>query len=369
MQQKEATPEKKPSAICFVNTTRDWGGGEKWHFEMATMLQEKGYAVFTITARGSALQKKLLEGKIPNATFNISNISFLNPFTIKKLKAYFTRNSIDAVIMNLPSDLKTAGPAAKKAGVSKIIYRRGSAIPVKNSWLNRYLYRRIADLVLVNSRATKNTILEKNEKLIPHDKIKILYNGLHLENYSYTKKSRQQSAPIVIGNLGRFVKQKGQQRFIDIAGKLKEREIPFKIILGGEGKLKKEIQQKIRTKGLESFFELPGFIADTSRFMQQLDIFVLTSYWEGFGYVLAEAMACGKPVIGFNISSNPELIRDRQNGFLIENDDLDALTDRIEYLYRQPSEIDRMAREGRKIAEQEFEIASVTNHLIHIIDQ
>jgi len=369
MQESSRSANTNLPVICFVNTTQAWGGGEKWHYDMALMLKEKGYPVLTITSQESALQKKLLEANIFNKTFHISNVSFLNPFTRKKLVSYFKENSVDVVIMNLPSDLKTAGAAAKSAGISKIIYRRGSAIPVKNSFLNRYLYRKVIDLVLVNSKATKNTILSKNRKLIPEEKIRVLYNGLHLKNYGCKDKPREQNHPIVIGNLGRFVKQKGQHRFIEIAKKLKEKNIPFKIILGGEGELKPAISKKIKSEGLQACFELPGFITDTRQFMEQIDVFVLTSYWEGFGYVLAEAMACCKPVIGFNVSSNPELIRDGQNGFLIEDGDTGSLAGKIEYLYSNPAEIQNLGKQGRRMAEQDFEISQVRHQLIHILEQ
>jgi len=369
MQESSQSAHTNLPVVCFVNTTREWGGGEKWHYDMAVLLKEKGYPVLTITSRKSELQKKLLETGIPNQAFNINNVSFLNPFIRRRLASFFKTNSVDAVIMNLPSDLKTAGPAAKKAGTSKIIYRRGSAIPVKNSCLNRYLYRKIIDLVLVNSKATKNTILSQNQKLIHEEKIHVLYNGLHLANYECKEKSLKQNRPIVIGNLGRFVKQKAQHRFIELARELIKKEIPFKIVLGGEGELKKDIIKKIDSEGLDAYFELPGFISESSRFMQQLDVFVLTSYWEGFGYVLAEAMACCKPVIGFNVSSNPELIREGQNGFLIEEGNIESLTQKIEHLYLNPSEIHTMGRQGRRIAEQEFDISQVGDHLIRILEQ
>ncbi len=369
MQKSSQSAHKTLPVICFVNTTQAWGGGEKWHYDMALLLKNKGYPVFTITLRDSALQKKLLEAGIPNQPFTISNLSLLNPFLRSKLASFFKENAIDVVIMNLPGDLKAAGPAAKSAGVSKIIYRRGSAIPVKNSLLNRYLYRKIIDLVLVNSKATKNTILSKNKKLIPEEKIRVLYNGLHLEHYGCKDKPLQQNAPIVIGNLGRFVKQKGQHRFVEIAKKLKEKNIPFKIILGGEGELKPAISKKIKSEGLQPYFELPGFITDTRQFMEQIDVFVLTSYWEGFGYVLAEAMACCKPVIGFNVSSNPELIKDGQNGFLIEEGNLDSLAQKIEHLYSNPSEIQKLGKQGRRIAEQDFEISRVRDQLMDILKQ
>ncbi|MCF8230714.1 MAG: glycosyltransferase [Bacteroidales bacterium] len=364
-----STHEKTAPVICFCNTAKAWGGGEKWHYDMALMLKNQGYRVFTITAKNSALQQKYLASGLKNISIGINNLSFLNPFMEAKLRRFFSKNPISVIIMNLPSDLKTAGPAAQKAGVSKIIYRRGSAIPVNNSILNRYLYRNILDLVLVNSKATRDTILTNNPHIISREKIRVLYNGLKLENYNCGNGKANEKHQIVIGSLGRFVKQKGLHRFIEIAEKLREKGVPFKIILGGEGKLKADIRHKIKEKSLEEYFVLPGFVDDTARFMNEIDVFVLTSYWEGFGYVIAEAMACRRPVIGFNVSSNPELIKDGKNGFLIDNGNIESLVEKIEYLHYHPDERKTLGKNGRRMAEEEFDIIRVRDELIRIIEQ
>jgi len=68
--------------------------------------------------------------------------------------------------MSLSADMKLAGMAAKLAGVKRIIYRRGSAIPVKGSTISRFLIRKVFDEVLANSNETKRTILVNNPGFI-----------------------------------------------------------------------------------------------------------------------------------------------------------------------------------------------------------
>ena len=60
--------------------------------------------------------------------------------------------------------------------------------------------------------------------------------------------------------------------------------------------------------------------------MSSIDIFILTSKWEGFGYVLVEAMVQSKPVLGFNITSNPEVVTHEETGYLVPYGDMDLLT-------------------------------------------
>ena len=309
----------KQDKICFFNSTRSWGGGEKWHFEMASKMQDLGYNVLFVAGRKSALAKKLSKTNIPTEYFSIGNLSFLNPIKLLRLKRLFTEEKVSIILMNLSADLKTAGISAKWARVKRVIYRRGSAIPVKNNMLNRWLFSHVLTDVLANSEATRNTLLQNNKNLFPFDKIKVIYNGLKLEEYmSIGHKKLYSAAPeeIVIGHAGRMVFQKGHEYLIEIAAKLKAEGVNFTMLLAGTGPLEKEIKEKVRKLGLEDEMIFLGFVEDMVSFMQTIDIFVLTSRWEGFGFVLAEAMMQKKPVVAFNISSNPEIVQHGKNGFL-----------------------------------------------------
>ena len=124
--------------ICFFNTAKVWGGGEKWHFSNATELRERGYEVIAVTAPGSELFYKFKKVDIPVFEITVHTLSFLNLAKKRKLVNFFKSKNVKTLIINLSADLKIAALSAAKAGVSKIIYRRGSAIPVRNSFINRF---------------------------------------------------------------------------------------------------------------------------------------------------------------------------------------------------------------------------------------
>lgn len=65
--------------ICFFNSTKFWGGGEKSHFEYAYNFQKRNYNVCIITSPGSVLEEKAKAAQIPVFSLNVGNLSFLNP--------------------------------------------------------------------------------------------------------------------------------------------------------------------------------------------------------------------------------------------------------------------------------------------------
>ena len=101
-----------------------------------------------------------------------------------------------------------------------------------------------------------------------------------------------------------------------------------------------------------------GFISDVHGFMQSLDIFVLPSYWEGFGYVLVEAMVNALPVVAFNITSNPEIIDDKNTGFLCEPGNTNELVEKTNFLIRKPKLRDKMGKAGK---ERVFSLFTIEN--------
>ncbi len=141
----------KKKTVCFFNTCKNWGGGEKWHFDISTRLSDKGYDVIVVTNKRSELCSRIKKWSLRLYAIKISNLSFLNIFKVLKVYKILKNEKIKTIILNLPSDLKVAGVAAKLAGIEKIIYRRGSAIPIKDSFLNRFLFKHIITGVVANS--------------------------------------------------------------------------------------------------------------------------------------------------------------------------------------------------------------------------
>lgn len=362
----------KSKNICFVNSIIPWGGGEKWHFENALLLSEKEYNISFITHPKSVLHEKLsLQKEINLFGIKISKWSIFNPVKIFKIYKFLKENNIETVLLNFPNDLKIMSITAKLAKVKNIIYRRGSDIPIKNSLTNRLLFKYSVTHMIANSIATSKSINvnSKDKDLFPKEKIKIIYNyiNFNFENNSNELYKKDDFEELVLGNVGRIDKQKYQEFLVYVSENLKSRGIKHKIIIAGTGKLEKKLKQLIDEKKLNEQFLFSGFLKDVSKLYNVIDIFVLPSIWEGFGYVIAEASAHKKPTIAFDISSMPELIKDGNTGFLVPLNDLTLFCDKIEYFYKNRNQVETFGENAYTYSINKFSKEVITNEFLKYI--
>ena len=341
---------------CFFNSMESWGGGEKWHRDVADWFIKQESRAIYISSAGSPLSKKLGGSGVTGYEMKVSNLSFLNPFKLIKIARIYRKEQVGAVITNLSGDMKLASLAARLAGVRKIIYRRGSAIPIRNTILNRYLLRNVITKIIANSEETKRTILANNASLVPEGKIKVIYNGVDLPRYHPGVKPFYQAkeGEIVLGCAGRLSEEKGHVYLLEMMKDLKKETREYRLLIAGEGRLLHILQRKARKLGVADRVDFLGFVEDMPSFYVSLDIFLLSSDYEGFGYVIAEAMASRKPVLAFDIKSSAEIVDHKKTGYLTRPGNVKEMTSRVIELEGNEALREEMGIEGRKRVEELF---------------
>ncbi len=344
--------------ICFFNSIKFWGGGEKLHLENAVEFKKKGYNVVVFSNPDSPLREKADSENIKTAAVSISNLSFLNPFKILKLKKTYRKENIDTVIFSASQDLKAGGIAAKLAGVKNIVYMRGLASPIKASFINKLIFKNILTHIIANSDETKKMILQNLNEYIDSKKIKTIYHGINIneitDNTSILKEIKEKKHGVILGNAGRLDNGKGLKKLVATAKKLKDRNIDFTLFIAGTGKLHSELQTLINNSNLQDYVILLGFIKEMDKFMNSIDIFTFSSESEGFGFVMVEAMVRKVPVVAFNITSIPEIVENNKNGFTVDYPNLDMFADKIIYLINNPDIREKMGEEGLKTVKHKF---------------
>jgi glycosyltransferase involved in cell wall biosynthesis len=134
--------------------------------------------------------------------------------------------------------------------------------------------------------------------------------------------------PVILG-MGRLVKQKDFPTLIR-AFSLVHKERPARLIIISEGEEREKLEGLVRELGLDGDVEMPGFVDNPYKYMKKAAVFVLSSRWEGFGLVLAEALALGTPVVSTDCPSGPaEILEGGKWGHLVSVGDHTTLAKNI----------------------------------------
>ncbi|MCX5705892.1 MAG: glycosyltransferase family 4 protein [Candidatus Omnitrophica bacterium] len=131
----------------------------------------------------------------------------------------------------------------------------------------------------------------------------------------------------VIGSIACFKPQKSPEDFVRLASSVAKRVPGTKFLLVGDGQLRSSINRLISEYGLGSRITLAGWRRDIPRVISAMDIFVLTSLWEGLPISVLEAMAAAKPVVATDTGGIREVISNGVNGFLVSRRNISQMSD------------------------------------------
>jgi glycosyltransferase involved in cell wall biosynthesis len=171
---------------------------------------------------------------------------------------------------------------------------------------------------------------------LPRQRITVVHNPVvtptlldqaaaHLEHASLGA----DEPPVVLG-VGRLTVQKDFPSLIRAFAKVRAQQ-PCRLVILGEGELRGELEALVTSLDLSADVALPGYTDNPFAWMRRSSLFVLSSAWEGFGNVLAEAMACGTPVVSTDCPSGPaEILENGRWGRLVPVGDVDALADAMQ---------------------------------------
>lgn len=156
-------------------------------------------------------------------------------------------------------------------------------------------------------------------KVFDSGKVYVLNNAIDLKKYEYNEKMRKTKRKelnidentIVIGHLGRFMKQKNHAFLIDVFAEIHKKNEHTVLILAGQGPLMEEIKAKVEELGLEKSVQFLGQRNDANELYQAFDVFVLPSIYEGLGLVLIEAQCAGN--LCFASTEVPEIAKVTDN--------------------------------------------------------
>lgn len=159
----------------------------------------------------------------------------------------------------------------------------------------------------------------------------------------------------LVGMVACLKPQKAPLDFIMMASQVRQRFPSVNFIIVGDGELRDEVTEMISRLDLNAQMVLAGWRRDIPEIMKSLDIFVLTSRWEGLPRVILEARAAGLPIVATRVDGSQEVIIDTVNGYLVEPGDVKGMAERVIRLLSDPVMARMMGRAGQDLP-KEFDI-------------
>jgi glycosyltransferase involved in cell wall biosynthesis len=160
----------------------------------------------------------------------------------------------------------------------------------------------------------------------------------------------------LVGNVGRLAPQKGQRHLIEAMPLLLERIPTAHAVIAGGGDLEPFLRELAEELEVDERVHVLGPRQDVPALMHALDVFAMPSIWEGFGLVLLEAMAAGKPIVASRTATIPEVVLDNETGLLVPAGDPPALAQALARLAEDRELARRLGEAGRERLQKHFSI-------------
>lgn len=350
--------------LLFVIHGLRSGGAEKVLTMLANHLSTKEYDINILVFNDDEpfyplnsninlfhLNSKIIrKGIIPKINFVYSRI--------KQQKDIFRKINPDVIISFITLMNNLSIIAAKLANKPIIVsehtnHKRFYKKPL--GIVRRFLYPFANEVVIL-------TKFDKNYYKSFIKNLHVIKNPLVLEN----KHSLINKTNIILA-VGTLYHLKGFDLLIHAYSKLKNKD--WKLIIVGEGKDRKYLEQLIEKLGLTSNIEMVGVQKNVEQYYKQASIFVLSSRAEGFPGALCEGMGYGCASIAFDCISGPnEIIKHNYNGLLVESNNINKLSEAIDFLIENEAKRDLFSSNGIKIKET-LSIDKISFKWIEIIEK
>jgi len=345
--------------ILEVCLSPDLGGLELYMSSCAKELS-KDFNTKCIISESSKLKPFLENLK----TIQINRKSSFSLFASFKIAKIIDTNRIDIVHIHWTKDIPIVvfAKLISKQKPKIIQTRHMTMTRFKDDFYHKFLYKNI-DTIICVTKALENQINKFIPKYI-RPKVKTIYLGVkepkvfNKEELDLYKKELKIEDSFMIGFVGRINEAKGQYLLIEAMKELKRKNLNIKAYFVGHAMSKEyleSLKQKVKEYSLENSIFFLGFINEPNKFVQASDIIVAASKNETFGLVVVEAMKNQTAVIASKSGGFLEIIDDKINGLLFENENSKELAKKIETLYNDRKLIMSLVNQAKKKADLEFD--------------
>jgi glycosyltransferase involved in cell wall biosynthesis len=338
--------------VLIITRADDLGGAQTHVRDLAVALKARGEEVIVLAGSGGALFEALEEKGVSCRL--LKNLMHpINP--LKDLLAYL---EIKSIIKELNPDLVSTH--SNKAGLLGRLAAAALGVPVVhtshgflfggsgNNITCRFycLMEKFASAHgnMVIAVAKSEYDLARRLRVIPPEKMTVIYNGLPESGFGQTARPEAEPASIIM--VARFVRPKDQQTLIRAMDGLQE--LSWYLTLVGDGSGQPDAERLVKELGLTELVTFAGVRPDVEELLAASSIFVLSTWREGFPISVLEAMRAGLPVVASRVGGIAEAVTEGTTGLLFKAGDHAELRKCLATLINNPLLRRQMGEAGRE---------------------
>jgi len=213
--------------------------------------------------------------------------------------------------------------------------------------------------------------------VLPADRFNLVYNGVDTTRgaatpaaaLAFRRKFGIPASRAIVTQVSWIIPEKGIGDLLAAAPLVLEKNPDVQFVVVGEGNSRDEYIRLTAQMGIQDHFTWTGLVHDplAEGVYAAADVVCQVSRWEEvFGFTIAEAMACGKPIVATRVGGIPELVEDSQTGFLVPRGDAIRIAARISTLLAEPDLRSRLGEAGRQVAARRFDVRKNVSQLLDL---
>lgn len=259
--------------------------------------------------------------------------------------------------------------AARLANVATTVYGFHGKTQADLDGINPL--RRICQAALIRSYTVVTTLNERmrsdlaRESYLSPERIRVISNGVDLDRFRpRADKGELRSRydlprdRFIVGNVARLDPVKNHEVVFRAISQIPKPARPFFVIVG-EGGYRSHLEQSIRSLGLGGDVRLMGHRDEIPELLNCMDVYIQSSFYEGFSNTILEAMACGLPVVVTDVGGTRDLLYKEHNDFLFRPEETEALVGMLLKLVGDRSFRNAMGNQGRSHVKERFSVQSM----------
>lgn len=360
--------------ILYIITQLELGGAQKQALSLIRGIDRTRYNLFLVTAKEGFLMEEALS--ISGLTLCRSKylgraIHPLKDFwTIFEIAGFIKCNKIDIVHTHSSKAGVLGRWAAALSGVKVIIHTvHGWSFNDFQGFLARNLYRglerfcsRFTDKIIVVSHHDKRKGVKR--RIGDEVRYQLVRYGIErtlfgVRDASIRKELGIRADALVVGAIACFKPQKAPEDFVELASKIHQKFPSVIFLMVGDGALRGAIESLIARHQLGSQFILTGWRKDIPGILSVMDVFVLTSLWEGLPIAVLEAMVTQVPVVATHTGGVSEVVVENETGFLVPCHDLSSMLKKVNALLEDGPLRARIGLNAKKKIGEVFSVESM----------